>query len=92
MYFVFIMFVAAASLGGAILVLLHDEQINKMVLCLANGHACVYYQTIWDFALIITPFVVLAFHAYFWRRVCLLYDAIDTSKVIIKADVWSTKV
>ena len=87
-YFIFIMFVAATSLGGAILVLLHDKETNMRPLCI-NKYC---YQGVWDFALIITPFVVLAFHVYFWRRVYLLYDAIDTSKVIIRADVWSSKV
>ena len=49
-------------------------------------------KNVWDVALILTPFVVLAFHVYFWRRVCLIYDSIDISKVIIRADVWSYKV
>ena len=83
------MLVAFSSIGGAILVLLHDE---KNPAKLGVNYLDNLDKNVWDVALILTPFVVLAFHVYFWRRVCLIYDSIDISKVIIRADVWSYKV
>lgn len=99
-YFGFIMLVAFCSIIGVALVLIHDKENNHKILCV-NGHSryfeeSCYFQnwerTIWSCALIITPFVVLAYHVYFWKNVCLIYDAIDLSKIIIKSDVWSNKV
>ena len=99
-YFCFIMLIAICSFIGVALVLLHDNESNHKILCI-NGHsryfdeACYFQnweQTIWSCALIITPFVVLAYHVYFWKKVCLIYSAIDLSKIIIKSDVWSNQV
>ena len=96
-YFGFISLVAFFSLVGVTLVLIHDTEKNQKIVCV-NDHAqyfkefCYWEGVIWSCALIITPFVVLAYHVYFCRRVCLIYDAIDMSKTIIKSDVWSYKI
>ena len=99
-YFGLITIVAISSFVGVALVLIHDEEENQQILCV-NGKSkyfedSCYFQNweraIWIFTLIITPFVVLAYHVYFWRSVCFIYKAIDLSKMIIKSDVWSHKV
>ena len=90
-YFGFISLVAFCSFVGVTLVLIHDAEKNHKMLCV-NSHArylkdsCYWEGIIWSCTLIITPFVVLAYHVYFWRSVCLIYDAIDSSKTIIKSD------
>jgi hypothetical protein len=96
-YLGFIALVAFFSLMGVTLVLIHDAEKNQKILCV-NSHSRYFFEScywegiIWSCTLIITPFVVLAYHVYFWRSVYLIYDAIDMSKTIIKCDVWSYKV
>ena len=93
-YFGFIMLVLLCSVTGVALVLIHDEEKNHQILCINEvpqyfQQSC-YFQNweriIWSCTLIVTPFVVLAYHVYFWKSVCLIYDAIDLSKSIIKSD------
>lgn len=99
-YFGFILLVLMSSIIGVALVLIHDEEKNHQILCINQipqyfEQSC-YFQNweriIWSSTLIITPFVVLAYHVYFWKSVCLIYDAIDLSKSIIKSDVWFYKI
>ena len=99
-YFGFIMLVLLCSVTGVALVLIHDEEKNHQILCINEvpqyfQQSC-YFQNweriIWSCTLIVTPFVVLAYHVYFWKSVCLIYDAIDLSKSIIKSDVWFYKI
>ena len=76
--FLLIFFVVIITFSGAFAVIVHDRAHHHVIQD--------YWQRLfWNIALVMSPLLVLSFHAMFWNQAYIIYRSIDETKHLVFA-------